>query len=131
MIFLALLLLHPPEKMPVAEPAPVVDPLPQFPPLALAEHYYYFSAAHVSWLETRLPLEQDRKEWREYITQANYCHLRWQALHLARQPWWGGEEYDQANYWIDQLKDLLGEEDFKAGRMPPAAPFWYFRDVTK
>lgn len=131
MIFLALLLLHPPEKMPVAEPAPVVDPLPQFPPTALVESAYYFSSAHVQWLEARLPLEQDRKEWPDFIRQANYCHHRWSALHFARQPWWGGEECEGSNYWIDQLKDLLGEEDFKAGRMPPVAPPWHFREVSK
>jgi hypothetical protein len=34
-----------------------------------------------------------------------------------------------AEFWIDGLESSLGEEDFSAGRMPPAVPVWRFQWV--
>ena len=126
MLLLFLSLLHAPDRL---EPAPAYDPLPQFPPPAVAIHYAQFAWAHVGWLEQRIPLEQDRREWAMHVTHAKYCAFRWDALVKARQ---GGRddfvfETLSPEEWQAILHDYLGDEDYAAGRMPPPIPPWHLR----
>lgn len=54
--------------------------------------------------------------WRAQAQRANYIYQCWDWLHAAQ----GGEGQGEA-YWrksLGRLRELLGEEDYYAGRMP-------------
>lgn len=125
-MFVALLLAlyHPPDRLAPAEP---FDPLPQFPPHALACHHAAFADAHLQWLRDRRFLEADRADWHAHQRDAAYCADRWRALRMAREGGCDWGEWLPAEFWQDYLRDLLGDEDYAAGRMPPPVPPWHVR----
>ena len=60
----------------------------------------------------------------EVLEETDYQYRCWDNLYMAE----GGEgdDEDARRESLRRLHDLLGDEAYYEGRMPPAAPFWRF-----
>jgi len=109
--------------LPDAEAAPQLDDLKRFPAQAVAQDMAAFGRAHVAWVEGEAALSPWESHWCAWRCEAKQCLAAWEALERAHE---SEEERLQA---LADLKDLLGQEDYFAGVMPPPAPVWRFRRV--
>lgn len=97
----------------------------RFPPLDPALAAKQFARAHLCHLEHNQPLETWKWEsWCEAKRDARWCYDCWDWLQAAQ----GGEGRGK-DYWLyslRRLRQLIGDEAYFAGRMPPPAPLWRF-----
>jgi hypothetical protein len=126
--------------------------LSQFPPVSVAEVGYDLSWDHVLWLEAagaaiaahrrdayEAQLSEARRmlrPWqflalaRKELYQVRHCAYRWQRDNRSfdnKSPESLSALLEDAELWIHALERKLGEEDFRAGRMPPPVPIWRFQ----
>lgn len=78
----------------------------------------------LAWPANRQGIWQDTADETEWLREV------WIAA------WNAARECESRNGWppfavphLTRLRDLLGEEDYAAGRMPPAVPVWRFREL--
>lgn len=114
------------------------DPLAdcgRFPDGAACQELEDFARGHLAWLDARRPLcltESDEATWRQARTEAQWCFNCWDWAGAAQ-----GNEGDRTTtdgrvagyrrFSLDKLRELLGDDDYFAGRMPPPVPLWRFR----
>jgi len=110
----------------LAPPDPPLSDLGRFPPFAVAQAGDCLSGTHLIWCEERLaesPLPQKgaAADWRR---EADGLHDRWDALRDAGYTSYG-DHYRRAR--LGRLRELLGDEAYFAGWMPPPVPLWRFQ----
>ena len=102
---------------------PWIDVL-RLPPASIASEHCCSNAAYQGYLVHRCCMFRHR--WDEYDTCLQ------EARHLCQIWTTVFEATDMNNSWVTQrtrlakLQELLGPEDYAAGRLPPAAPVWRF-----
>lgn len=98
----------------------------RFPPREVAYEAMVLNRAYRRHVETRRWTSlHERDYWATVLQETDYLFHCWDWLHAAQ----GGEGRDQ-QYWqyaLKRLRDLLGEDAYHAGQMPPAVPLWRFR----
>lgn len=104
--------------------------LDRFPPSWLAEKCYRFADAHADWLEGQATLgEYERRQLAGSLIEARRRAYCWYRLHLAQHyrqfPGW---RRDALNF-AAELRGLLGEDDWRDGRMPPPVLVGTFRRI--
>ena len=100
----------------------------RFPPREVARQAMQFNRAYRSHLLHQQAMQLHRwEEWQEAITETDYLFHCWDWLHAVQ----GGEGRDEA-YWLrslERLKELIGEEAYAAGQMPPNVPLHRFYKI--
>jgi hypothetical protein len=127
------------------------EQLRQFPSAEVVAYNLDSSFQHISWLrEAGAAIPTHRREvYAAHLADAERLQNAWlyldranRTLQLARHIADGGRIYDDGLYkppdtvrsflstaahYIEALETLLGEEAFRAGRMPPPVPYWRFQ----
>lgn len=132
-LLLALLLAQPPAPELAVDPAD----LGRFPPPEVCQASLRAAEDHVAWLDGQLGLWPEH--WRQDpVTEARagYLGLReWRDEAARHRDAWGclvsaqgGDDHDYcgADWFLEQLRDQIGPEDYLAGRMPPPVPLARF-----
>lgn len=112
----------------ILSPDPPLADRDRFPMRELAREAMQFNRAYRRHVENRQAFElHNWWYWQEVLTETDYLYHTWDWLHAAQ----GGEGRDEV-YWrhsLLRLRELLGDEAYFTGVMPPAAPVWRFRYV--
>jgi hypothetical protein len=101
----------------------------RFPPKEIASEAMKFNRAYRVHLTARQVYElHNYWEIQEAITETDYLFHCWDWLAAGQ----GGEGRDES-YWrtsFERLKELIGDEAFNAGRMPPNVPYHRFSYIN-
>lgn len=112
----------------LADPLPPLSDRDRFPPKESARSAMQFNRAYRLHAQTRQSFELHRWwEWQETLSETDRLFHCWDWLHAAQ----GGEGREEA-YWrtsLVRLRQLIGDEAYMAGTMPPPAPVWRFEMV--
>lgn len=97
----------------------------RFPPREIARQAMQFNRAYRQHVLGRQMMElHNWWYWQEVITETDYLYHCWDWLHAAQ----GGEGRDE-HYWntsLKRLRELIGDDAYHAGVMPPNVPMWRF-----
>lgn len=114
--------------VPLPPEPPTLADCARFPPAAVCQAMEDFGKAHLEWLEARASLavgDGAHDYWQARRAEARWCFDVWD--------WCGacagceGMEEHRRVLALRHLRDLLGDEDYEAGRLPPPVPVWRFR----
>ncbi len=104
----------------------VAAELRSFPSYEAAKAAREECGQYLLWLSPRVVLNDDVPQfgWRDHQKWANRVYEAWSELEDARWPGSGKENVWRppgcARRHADALKDLIGEDAYAIGRMPPA-----------
>lgn len=104
---------------------PLLD-LHRFPPVEVSYPNYLFAVRHCEWLVARSALYPDEAaafDYEGWLLEAQACKAAWTWLDDAHRP---GDPAMRRGL-LRQLRELIGDEAYAAGRMPGAAPWHRFR----
>lgn len=125
--------------IPVTLEPPLEAELARFPTKEIAAGCMEFNRQYLRHVEgMRLLCPQRAEYWFEVERETDRLWYCWDALQGAR--YCEGEYEEGADrdgmtpaeyrrYWFQHLRELIGDEAFHAGQMPPAAPVWRFEAV--
>jgi hypothetical protein len=100
----------------------------RLPPLGHIRELLNFNAAYRQYLEARR--EVRRHEWdeiTEIVSETDHLREVWQAA---------ADATSEDHIWVcrrralKHLKELLGDQAYDAGTMPPCVPLWRFHDSS-
>lgn len=98
----------------------------RFPTFLECQDNLAFNRAYVCYLEGRLAWEADQEAGAESISEAKQLRAVWQVLWHVQHP----HHADCCRHEsLRELKQLLGDEAYYAGRMPPHVPLWRFQEI--
>jgi hypothetical protein len=107
--------------------APALHDCLRFPDRAAVNDLLAFNRAYRQHIDTRQPMELSRWwELRTALQETDHLYQVWDTVRDARCEYYYVTVRRQA---LKKLRELLGEEAYYAGRMPPYVPLWRFRDV--
>lgn len=110
------------------EPDPPLCDRDRFPPREVAARAMQFNRAYRRHVEGRALWQTHRaEEWGQVKEEVEHLYRCWDWLHAAQ----GGQAGD-ACYWrqsLRRLRELIGDEAYYAGRMPPCVPVWRFQEL--
>ena len=117
---------------PSGEAGAVRTDLARFPPRPMVQAACAFGSHYRAYMDRQrwFGMVGRPEDYRLASDEAAECQAVWDALdwvhhwHLNKDPY-------KAREWLDRLRELIGEEDWTAGTMPPPAPFWRFREVGR
>jgi hypothetical protein len=103
--------------------APLVEESERFPDWRAIDGFLAFNRAYARDLQTRLALDTVHAEHlRQARAENDYLHRVWSTLRDAR-PLYNVCYRRQA---LLRVRELIGDEAFYSGRMPPYVPVWRF-----
>jgi hypothetical protein len=106
-------------------PTPALSDCERFPPQAFATAALEFNRAYRDHLEAEQAFEVRRwGDWQDSIWETDYLYHCWSALAAARGT--EGRDEDSRRAALVRLRDLIGEEAYFQGAMPPCVPLWRF-----
>jgi hypothetical protein len=107
--------------------APRVADSHRFPDRAAVNDLVRFNRAYRKHLDQRHDLETDRCEaLRAVIHETELLYQVWDSVRDARCEFYYITVRRQA---LKKLQDLIGEEDYSAGNLPPNVPTWRFNEL--
>lgn len=97
----------------LADPRPCASDLWHFPHPSICAVEIQHCCARLTYLEAARPLFPGQDfTFAQEIARVERCRMAWQHLRTAH----GGSP----RYWLAELRELIGPEDYYAGRMPNA-----------
>lgn len=106
------------------EGAPKLADAQRLPPDGVALELVKFNRAYHKHLEARCQHETDRAAALRVVLEENqHLYHVWDAVRDARRDNWYVTNRRQS---LRRLRDLVGEEAYRAGELPPAVPTWRF-----
>jgi hypothetical protein len=107
--------------------APRVSDSFRFPERPAVNELVRFNRAFRKHIDQRQQLETDRADTlRTVIHETDRLYAVWDAVRDARCEFYYITVRRQA---LKKLKDLLGEDSYAAGRLPPNVPTWRFNEL--
>ena len=97
----------------------------RFPPRCFATTALEFNRAYRGNIEIRQAFDvRSYWDWNDVLNETDYLHQCWSALAAVQ----GAEGEDQATRRaaLARLRELIGEEAYYQGAMPPCVPVWRF-----
>ena len=105
---------------------PVADAV-RFPDRQTANDLVKFNRAYRKTLETRQHLETDRAyDLQNAIRETDRLYAVWDAVRDARCEYYYVTVRRQS---LKKLRELVGEESYRDGTLPPVVPTWRFADA--
>lgn len=107
--------------------APQVADGGRFPERAVVNELIRFNRAYRKHLDGRHELEFDRTEsLRSVMRETDRLYQVWDAVRDARCEFYYVTVRRQA---LKKLKDMIGDEDYASGTLPPNVPTWRFNEL--
>ena len=107
--------------------APRLGDALRFPERAAVNELVQFNRSYRKHLDERQQLEADRADaLQAVISETERLYRVWDAVRDARCEFYYVTVRRQA---LKKLRDLLGEEAYLAGAMPPNVPTWRFNEM--
>jgi hypothetical protein len=99
----------------------------RFPDRAAVNELLVFNRAYRKYLEERQPVDPlHATELRYVIREVDYLFTIWDAVRDARCDYYFVHVRRQA---LKRLREMLPEDDYYGGQLPPHVPFWRFQTV--
>ena len=100
----------------------------RFPPREYARQCMVFNRSYRCHVELQLIwYAGDTRRWwywQEALWETDRLYHVWDALHAAQGGEWPDEIFRLK--WLRNMREMIGEEAYAAGRMPPPVPIWRF-----
>lgn len=107
--------------------APRVADSNRFPDRRTVNELVRFNRAYRKNLDTRQVMESDRAEIiREAVRETDRLYAIWDAVRDSRCEFYYVTVRRQA---LKKLKELIGEEAYETGELPPYVPDWRFAEI--
>lgn len=107
---------------------PLVD-AQRFPDRAAVNELLVFNRAYRKFLEERQPVDSvHAEELRKVQREVDQLYLVWDAVRDARCEYYYVTVRRQA---LKRLRELLTEEHYEQGLLPPHVPVWRFQEVSR
>jgi hypothetical protein len=107
--------------------APPLDDAQRFPERSVVNELLVFNRAYRKFLEERQPIDSiHADELRQVQREVDQLYQIWDAVRDARCEYYYVTVRRQA---LKRLRELLNEEDYYQGRLPPHVPLWRFQDI--
>src|SRR5262249_22972781 len=107
--------------------APAVDAALRFPERAAFNEFLSYNRAYRQHIDVRQPLELVHWwELRVALQETDRLYLIWDKVRDARCSYYYVTVRRQA---LKDLRELVGEEAYYSGRLPPCVPLWHFREA--
>jgi hypothetical protein len=104
----------------------VVDAF-RFPDRTVCNELLSFNRAYRNHVEVRQPLELGNAyTLRTIQREVDYLYQVWDTVRDARCEYYYVTVRRQA---LKRLKDMLGEDDYYAAKLPPHVPIWRFEEI--
>jgi hypothetical protein len=105
--------------------APAMNDCLRFPDRDLVNELLSFNRAYRQHISARQPVELGRWwEYRATLQETEHLYQVWDTVRDARCDYYYVTVRRQA---LKKLRELLGEEAYYAGRLPPHVPLWRFQ----
>jgi hypothetical protein len=106
---------------------PLVADAARLPDRSVANDLVKFNRAYRKTLETRQHLETDRAaELQSAVRETDRLYAVWDAVRDARCEYYYVTVRRQS---LKKLRELVGNEAYQAGELPPVVPTWRFADA--
>jgi hypothetical protein len=108
--------------------APLVEDSFRFPERSTVNEYLAYNRAYRQHINVRQPLELVHWwEVRVALQETDRLYLVWDCVRDARCPYYYVTVRRQA---LKRLRELIGEESYYSGTLPPCVPVWYFQEAN-
>jgi len=106
--------------------APKLDDCRRFPDHRTVNELLGFNRAYRRYLDARQPMDQDRSaQLGEVLKETDSLYHIWDAVRDARCDYYYVTVRRQA---LKRLKELLGDDEYRTGTLPPYVPLWRFEE---
>jgi hypothetical protein len=113
------------EVLLLLSPEPALSDAERFPPRTCAASALEFNRAYREHAENSQAFEvRNWWEWHDVLTETDYLYNCWSALAAAQGA--EGEDEGTRRAALQRLHELLGDEAYYQGAMPPSVPGWRF-----
>ena len=112
----------------LSPPATRLEDLERFPPLWAAEGNCLFQVEHRQWIDKQLEAcwcEECRAHYAGWSREQFALWWLWDSLRYAADP---QRDLPTRMRWLEEVRMILGEADWLAGRMPEPVPAWRFHE---
>jgi hypothetical protein len=100
----------------------------RFPDRATVNDFLAFNRAYRQHIDVRQPVELAHWwELRTALQETDQLYQIWDMVRDARCDYYYVTVRRQA---LKRLRELIGEEDYYAGRLPPVVPVWRFQRIN-
>lgn len=107
--------------------APYLADATRFPDRAVVNELLAFNRAYRNYVETRQPMETTQgSQLRAVQREVEYLYQVWDTVRDARCDYYYVTVRRQA---LKKLRDLVGENAYYDGDLPPHVPLWRFQEV--
>jgi hypothetical protein len=107
--------------------APMVDDAVRFPERTTVNELLAFNRRYRQLIDVRKPLELVHGwELRVALQETDRLYQVWDKVRDARCPYYYVTVRRQA---LKRLRELVGEDSYYSGNLPPCVPLWCFREV--
>lgn len=107
--------------------APSLSDCLRFPDRALINEQLAFNRAYRRHIDNRQPVELSRWwELRGVLQEIDQLYQVWDTVRDARCEYYYVTVRRQA---LKRLRDMVGYDDYYAGRLPPYVPVWRFQSI--
>jgi hypothetical protein len=107
--------------------APPLEDVYRFPTLEQAHHAWVFNSLYREQMEARRAFQRHRyDEITRALEEAAQLARAWDQVWIARCE---GCSDRRRRLALKGLRELIGPEDYYAGRMPPPVPLWRFVEI--
>jgi len=101
----------------------------RFPPVNVAAECCRLNLAYQDYLANRqLVCRADAEELRSAASEAKMIHSIWRVVQQCTD---GTASWVHQRRALHSLKQLIGDEDYHAGNLPPAVPGWRFQEIRR
>ena len=107
--------------------APPLADAARFPDRSVVNELLVFNRAYLSYIELRQPTEMAHvNELRAVQREVNFLYQVWDSVRDARCEYYYVTVRRQA---LKKLRELIGDEAYFKGELPPHVPIWRFREI--
>ena len=94
----------------------------------MVNEFLAYNRAYRQHMDLRQPLELVHAcEFRLALQETDRLYLIWDKVRDARCPYYYVTVRRQA---LKQLRELVGDDAYYSGNLPPCVPLWRFRDAN-
>ena len=92
-----------------------------------AKSYNRFYKQHIEF-KLQVSVYQNKEFWRQTLQETDYLYQVWDTVSDSRSEYYYVTVRREA---LKNLRDMIGEDAYYTGELPPYVPLWRFNEVSK